>query len=77
MDHLEDSLSSDSNPLLRKSRGAPPLPQYDRESPRAKLKFDKYRPQDPQLKKLTKETKALEAKVAQSIFNEHRVNLDK
>jgi hypothetical protein len=51
MDHLEDSLSDEN--LAGNGRGRTVPPQYPGErSPRAQLKFDKYRPQDPNLLKL-------------------------
>jgi hypothetical protein len=57
MDHLDDSLSSDRLPLKSGS-------------PLQKQLFDKYRPVDPNLKKLNEERQLMDAKLAKSMFNE-------
>ena len=54
MDHLDDSLDSEAaQHLIGAGRGKTLPPSFPQENhfPAAKLKFDKYRPQDPNLKK--------------------------
>jgi len=45
--------------------------------PNMKLKFDKYRPQDPNLKHFNDQKALLEAQVAQSRMNDQRHHMDK
>ena len=54
MDHLDDALDSEAaQHLIGALRGKTLPPSFPQENhfPAAKLKFDKYRPQDPNLKR--------------------------
>jgi hypothetical protein len=61
MDHLEDSLTNIAPPTYEEHHH----------------RYDKFRPVDQNLKKFNQDRQVMEAKVAQSMFNEQRHNLDK